>query len=73
MFNYIHKIIILWGPLPLGYKVQVSNFKLQSHELGVLQNPLLQKYILLQWQLDYPARNRKKAKDNVDTSMAVTL
>ena len=42
MFNYIHKIIILWGPLPLGCKVQVSNFKMQSHELGVLHIPPLE-------------------------------
>ena len=34
MFNYIHKIIIPWGPLPLGCKLQVSNFKMKSHELG---------------------------------------
>ena len=41
MFNDIHKIIILWGPLPLGFKVQVSNFKMKSHELGVLHIPPL--------------------------------
>ena len=47
MFNYIHKIIILWVPLPLGCKVQVSNFKMQSHELGVLHIPPLKANTIL--------------------------
>ena len=41
IFNYIHKFLILWGPVPLGFKVQMSSFEIQTHKLGVLHIPPL--------------------------------
>ena len=36
IFNYIHKMLVHWGPLPLGLKFKCLALK-EKHKLGVLQ------------------------------------